>query len=90
VMMAATLAETPPPTSRTARNKVVRQAYVKVSEQLGNTPAVCKASYVDPRVVDRFEQGETIADSLREAARAPDDRTAQRTVEAAVCSLLRA
>jgi DNA topoisomerase I len=90
VMMAATLAEEPPPRSRTARNKLVRQAYVKVSEQLGNTPAVCKASYVDPRVVDRYEQGETIADALAEAAQASDDRTAQRTLEAGVCSLLSA
>jgi DNA topoisomerase IB len=90
VMMAATLAEVPPPKSPTARKKAVRQAYVKVSEQLGNTPAVCKASYVDPRVVDRFEHGETIADSLGAAAQAPDDRTAQRTVEAAVCALLSA
>ena len=90
VMMAATLAEVPPPTSKTARNKVVRQAYVKVSEQLGNTPAVCKSSYVDPRVVDRFEHGETIADALARAAQAPDDRTAQRTLEAGVCSLLSA
>jgi DNA topoisomerase I len=90
VMMAATLAGEPPPRSRRARAKVVRQAYVKVSEQLGNTPAVCKASYVDPRVVDRYEHGETIADALVEAARAADDRTAQRTLEAGVCSLLSA
>ena len=74
----------------TARGKVVRQAYVKVSEQLGNTPAVCKASYVDPRVVDRYEHGETIADALAEASQAPDDRSAQRTLEAGVCSLLSA
>ena len=90
VMMAATLAEQPPPKGKTARAKVVRQAYVKVSEQLGNTPAVCKASYVDPRVVDRYEHGETIADALVEASQAPDDRTAQRTLEAGVCSLLSA
>jgi DNA topoisomerase-1 len=90
VMMAVALAEAPPPTSRTARNRVVREAYARVSEQLGNTPAVCKASYVDPRVVDRFEHGETIADVLQEAAHAPDDRTAQRTVEGGVCALLSA
>jgi DNA topoisomerase IB len=88
VMMAATLAEEPPPRSQRARNKVVREAYVKVSEQLGNTPAVCKASYVDPRVVDRYEHGETIADALAEAAQAADDRTAQRKLEAGVCGLL--
>jgi DNA topoisomerase-1 len=55
-----------------------------------NTPAVCKASYVDPRVVDRYEHGESIADAHVEAARAADDRTAQRTLEAGVCSLLSA
>ena len=88
VLMAATLAENPAPTSRTARKKAVRAAYVTVSEQLGNTPSVCKASYVDPRVVDRYESGETISDAVGEAARARDDRSAQRVLEAAVCSLL--
>ena len=90
VLMAAALAEGPPPTSRTARKKTVRAAYARVSEQLGNTPAVCKASYVDPRVVDRYEHGETIADALADAARARDDRSAQRALEDAVCSLLSA
>jgi DNA topoisomerase I len=88
VLMAARLAETPAPTSRTARTKAVRAAYVHVSEQLGNTPAVCKASYVDPRVVDRYAHGETIEDALGAAGRAADDRSAQRVLEAAVCSLL--
>src|SRR4051794_1522998 len=90
VMMAATLAEEPPPRSKRARARVVREAYVKVSEELGNTPAVCRSSYVDPRVVDRYEQGETIAEALAEASRARDDRTAQRTLEGGVCSLLSA
>jgi DNA topoisomerase IB len=90
VLMAATLAETPPPKTKTARKKAVRAAYVKVSEQLGNTPAVCKASYVDPRVVDHFENGETVVAALREAARAEADRDAQRTLEQAVCQMLSA
>jgi DNA topoisomerase IB len=88
VLMAAALAETPAPTSRTGRKKAVRAAYVRVAEQLGNTPAVCKASYVDPRVVDRYESGETVADALAEAGRARDDRSAQRVLEGAVCSLI--
>ena len=88
--MAAALAEAPPPTSRTARKKSSAQAYKQVSEQLGNTPAVCKASYVDPRVVDRFEHGETVADALAEADEADADRDAQRVLEQAVCRLLSA
>jgi DNA topoisomerase IB len=90
VLMAAALAEVPPPKSPTARKKVVRGAYGRVSEQLGNTPAVCKASYVDPRVVDRFENGETVAGALDKAAQADDDREAQKALEAAVCAMLSA
>ena len=90
VLMAATLAETPPPKTKTARKKAVRAAYVRVSEQLGNTPAVCKASYVDPRVVDHFEHGETVGEALRKAASADADRDAQRTLEQAVCQMLSA
>ena len=60
------------------------------SEQLGNTPAVCKASYVDPRVVDRFEHGETVADALRAGGRGrAATGTAQRVLEEAVCRCCR-
>jgi DNA topoisomerase-1 len=41
-------------------------------------------------VVDRYENGETIADALTEAAEAEGDREAQRTLEQAVCRLLSA
>jgi DNA topoisomerase IB len=90
VMMAAALAEAAPPKSRTARKKVINAAYKQVSEQLGNTPAVAKASYVDPRVVDRFENGETVADALGDLADADGTRDVQRTLEQAVCRLLSA
>jgi len=94
VLMAAALAESPPPKSRTARKKAVSAAYKEVAEQLGNTPAVCKASYVDPRVVDRFENGETVADALRaadaELSSGMADRDTQKLLEAAVCQLLSA
>jgi DNA topoisomerase I len=90
VLMAAALAEQPQPGSKAARRRVVKAAYERVAETLGNTPAVCKASYVDPRVVDRYEDGETVADALGEAAEASDDRTAQRVLETAVCRMLTA
>jgi DNA topoisomerase IB len=90
VLMAAKLAEAPRPTSRTGRKKIVNAAYKQVSEQLGNTPAVCKASYVDPRVVDRFEHGETVAAALGRAEDAEADRDVQRVLEQAVCQLLSA
>ena len=88
VLMAAALAEAPAPATTTARKRLVSAAYKQVSEQLGNTPAVCKASYVDPRVVDRFENGETVAEALRQADDAEADRDSQKVLEAAVCQLL--
>ena len=46
--------------SATARKRAVSRAIQEVSHYLGNTPAVCRKSYVDPRVIDRFESGWTI------------------------------
>jgi len=34
----------------------------QVSERLGNTPAVCRQSYVAPAVVDAYLEGRTLAD----------------------------
>jgi len=51
-------------TSKTARKRAVARAMKEVAHYLGNTPAVCRSSYVDPRVVDRFEAGVTIAPAL--------------------------
>lgn len=48
-------------TSKTGRKRAVSRAIQEVSHYLGNTPAVCRASYVDPRVIDRYESGVTIA-----------------------------
>ncbi len=91
VLMAAALAEAEPPTSRTGRKKLISGAYKQVSAQLGNTPAVCKSSYVDPRVVDKFENGETIRQHVLERAEEADaDRDTQKVLEAAVCQLLSA
>lgn len=50
----------PAPRSDRARRSVVTQVVKDVAEELGNTPAVCRASYIDPRVVDLWERGETI------------------------------
>ncbi|MFF5701466.1 DNA topoisomerase IB [Streptomyces sp. NPDC012794] len=52
--------------SRARRGKVVARAVREVSEYLGNTPAVCRASYIAPRVIELYEEGETVAASLGE------------------------
>ncbi|HZG05986.1 MAG TPA: DNA topoisomerase IB [Streptomyces sp.] len=50
--------------SRTARRRAVTRAVKEVSEYLGNTPAVCRASYINPRVIELYEEGVTIAPVL--------------------------
>jgi DNA topoisomerase-1 len=73
--------------SATARKRVISLAVTEVAHYLGNTPAVCRASYVDPRVFDRFNAGETILPALDRADDA-DDAKRRRTVELAVIRLL--
>jgi DNA topoisomerase I len=71
------------------RRKAIRQATTEVSQVLGNTPAVARGSYIDPRVFDRFLSGWTIAGELRgieEQGLPPEERRA--AVELAVLDLL--
>ena len=51
-------------TSATARKRVVREVVSDVAAHLGNTAAVARSAYIDPRVVERFEMDDTIADAL--------------------------
>jgi DNA topoisomerase-1 len=77
--------------SRTAREHAVSGAVRTVAAYLGNTPAVARASYVDPRVIDRFHAGVTIADTLTSLpSHRPDlaDERIRRRIEAAVLELL--
>lgn len=60
VLTAATLASGPAPTSEAGANRAIRAAVDHVAEILGNTPAVCRSSYIDPRVLDRFRDGQTV------------------------------
>ncbi len=53
-------------TSAAARKRAVSRAMQEVAAYLGNTPTVARASYVDPRVVDLFEDGTTIEPILDE------------------------
>ncbi len=53
-------------TSQTARKRAVARAVKEVAHYLGNTPAVCRKSYIDPRVIDRYEGGVTIAGVLED------------------------
>ena len=52
--------------SESARKRAVSRAVREVAEYLGNTPAVCRASYIDPRIFDLYEHGRTIEPVLDE------------------------
>jgi DNA topoisomerase-1 len=76
--------------SVTARKRAVTRAVKEVAHYLGNTPAVCRASYIDPRVFDRYRSGWTIhpaLDALGDVAELGDPAT-QGPIEAAVLDLL--
>jgi DNA topoisomerase-1 len=51
--------------SKAARKRAVNRAVKEVARYLGNTPAVARSSYIDPRVFDRFEGGLTIGGAIR-------------------------
>lgn len=52
--------------SRRERKSAAAAAMKAVAVRLGNTPAVAKASYVSPAVLDGFEKGRVIETCLRE------------------------
>ena len=72
----------------TAKKRAVAATVQRVAGHLGNTPAVCRASYVDPRIFDRFNEGRTIATALDGIESLDPDR-ARAEVERAVLDLLR-
>jgi DNA topoisomerase IB len=77
--------------SEAARKRAVARAVKEVSDYLGNTPAVCRASYIDPRIIDLYEDGRTldrVLDGLGAEAEYGTLAT-QGATEHAVLSLLR-
>jgi DNA topoisomerase IB len=91
VLAAVALAvSVPAARSERARKRAVARAISEVSDYLGNTPAVCRKSYVDPRVIDRYRDGRTILPALDAlgGGTAPDETEEWEAVEAAVLDLL--
>jgi DNA topoisomerase I len=74
--------------SQRARRRAVVAAVREVADHLGNTPAVCRSSYIDPRVIDCFETGETISAAVRKLGDTSDSYQVQCAVEKAVLNLI--
>ncbi|HET8768979.1 MAG TPA: DNA topoisomerase IB [Pedococcus sp.] len=71
--------------TKASRRRAIKAAVEEVAGYLGNTPTIAKSSYIDPRVLDLYESGTTIAvDPSR--YRSPERR--QAAVEKAVLTLL--
>ena len=91
VLAAVALASSfPQARSRTARARAVSRAVKEVAHYLGNTPAVCRASYIDPRVFDRYRSGLTVAGALEQLGQVdePGEPAHQGAVEVAVLDLI--
>jgi DNA topoisomerase I len=88
VLAAVGLAVSPVPPTKTARKRAMARVVKEVAHHLGNTPAVARASYIDPRTFDRYLDGVTIAGTLPGLAEAGDGTAIQGAVEGAVLELL--
>jgi len=87
---AVALAEHGPSETETEARRVIAAAMRRVGEQLGNTPAVARASYVSPAVIEQYREGRTLADFRPRAERRLSTHTNSLDVEeAALLTLLR-
>ena len=87
VLAAVTLAATDPERlTPSTRKRRIADAVKQVATQLGNTPAVARSSYIDPRVFDRYRDGYRI--DLALVGDEDPSTTLQGDVEDAVLDLL--
>jgi DNA topoisomerase IB len=88
VLAAAAFADADPAVSQRVAKRVAAAVMKEVADELGNTPAVARGSYVDPRVVTGYERGLTIAAAARRAQRARRPEAAQEVLEKATRALI--
>lgn len=90
VLAAVSLAAQEVPASQRGKARAETAAMKEVAEELGNTPAVARRSYVDPRVLREFERRTTIRRALRKAdADGLAEEELRERIEKAVIRLLR-
>lgn len=87
VAAAVALDEAGPADGPRARTRAVAAVCATAARLLGNTPAVCRASYIDPRVIDHYLDGRTISSLAADIARASG--SGHGPEEVAVLALLR-
>ena len=75
--------------SKTERKRKIRQAIVATAEQLGNTPAVCRSSYICPRLIDEYMIGRPFETLRRTRKGSPVVRIGLSKEEKALLKFLR-
>ena len=70
-LAASILASYPAPADEAEAHHGVVEMAEEVSEALRNTPAVCRASYIHPRVIDSYETGALASRWARVCPRGP-------------------
>jgi DNA topoisomerase-1 len=88
VLAAVAFVDADPPVSKAVVKRVESAVMTEVAEALGNTPAVARGSYVDPRVVAGYESRVTIAAAFRRAARSRDVDGRQAILDKATRTLI--
>jgi DNA topoisomerase-1 len=88
VLAAEAFAKVGEATSKTAFKRNQSTVMKAVAAELGNTPAVARASYVDPRVVRAYEQGVTIEAAIKRAQRHRSLALRQGVIEQATARLI--
>lgn len=88
VHAAIDLAGAEPPETKKATTAAVKEMLAEVSGHLGNTPTVARSSYVDPRVVEQYEHGRTIATAVRRVGTDLSDPKIRAALERSVNRLL--
>ncbi|HET7452538.1 MAG TPA: DNA topoisomerase IB [Thermoanaerobaculia bacterium] len=76
------------PETRRGRRRKITAAVKETARRLGNTPAVCRASYIAPAVVEQFERGVTLPATVVSVDRLVERRSLHRA-EKALMTLLR-
>jgi DNA topoisomerase-1 len=89
LLASAELAQAEKAETERERKKIVSTCVKKVARKLGNTPAIARGSYIDPRVIDNFMAGNDIS-SVRQTVEklaqsdelSPDERCVLKLLEA--------
>jgi DNA topoisomerase-1 len=76
-------------TTKTERKRRVRKAIVATAEQLGNTPAVCRSSYICPRLIDEYMEGKPFEMLRKQRRGSPVVRVGLSIEEKALLKFLR-